>query len=194
MSTRNLEYFPYQCPHCSLVRNATDVAQELPAEVLLHRTRRLIGSFQRQVPRGTQGGRARLHCPGCAEEMHADDLRGHRIPCVRAKLERLKDMQFELKPKDPDPDPAFHVYRVGESHVDFKKRSNHDIVTVDLRRIADITIDGDRTCHIRVLGRVVWHDDGKGWRFTPTAIGRPSSGRTSSASAGENSGGYSGRV
>ncbi len=193
MSTRSLQYFPYQCPHCSLVRNATDVAQELPAEVLLHRTRRLIGSFRRKFPAGP--GRPRTsHCPGCSEEMPGGDLRGHRIPCVRARLERLKDMQFELKPKDPDPDPAFHVYRVGESHVEFQKSSNHDIVTVDLRRIAEITIDDHRTCHVRVLGRVVWHDDGKGWRFTPTAIGRPSSGRTSSASAGENSGGYSGRV
>src|ERR1700733_3983652 len=39
VGTKELEFFPYKCPHCSAVRNATEVANELPPEVLLRRTR-----------------------------------------------------------------------------------------------------------------------------------------------------------
>jgi hypothetical protein len=113
--------------------------------------------------------------------MPMNNLREHRIPCVRAELERLKGMQIQLEPKDPDPHPTFFMHSVGESEVEFQKGSNHDIVTVDLRKIAEITTDGDKTCYIRVLGRVAWLDDVKRWRFAPTAIGRPSLERTSSA-------------
>jgi len=181
MTARKLEYFPYQCPHCSTVRNAADVAKELPAEVLLRRTRPLVGSFRRKRLAGP--GRPRTsRCPGCSQEMPADNLRTHRIPCVRAELERLRGIQIQLEPKDPDPHPTFYMHSVGESEVEFQKGSNHDIVTVDLRKIAEITTDGDKTCYIRVLGRVAWLDDIKRWRFAPTAIGRPSLERTPSAS------------
>jgi hypothetical protein len=62
---------------------------------------------------------------------------------------------------------------VGETEVGFQKGSNHDLVTVDLRKIADIS-QADQQAYIRVLGRVVWHEDIKRWRFAPTgAVGRP---------------------
>lgn len=181
MSAKKLEFFSYECPHCAAVRNAADVAKELPAEVLVQRTRPLIGSCRRMRLAGP--GRPRTsHCPGCAKEMPTEHLRGHRIPCVRAKLEKLTGMQIELEPKDPDPHPAFRLHRMGENEVEFQKISNHDIVTVDLRRIAEITIEDDTTCHIRLLGRVALLDNGKIWRFVPTAIGRPSLARVSSGS------------
>ena len=84
-------------------------------------------------------------------------------------------MTIQLAPKDPDPYPNFHINRISEGEVEFQKGSNHDIVTVDLRKIADITMSpADRVAYIRVLGRIVWHADIKRWRFAPTgAVGRP---------------------
>jgi hypothetical protein len=80
---------------------------------------------------------------------------------------------IHLAPKDPDPYPNFFVHYIRDDEVGFKKASNHDIVTVDLRKIADVT-KTEEGASIRVLGRVAWHDDIKRWQFAPTApIGRP---------------------
>jgi len=122
------------------------------------------------------GGRPTLaRCPGCSQEMSAAELREHRMPCVRSQLKKLHGMEIQLSPKDPDPYPTFYLNHIYDGEVEFIKRSNHDCVTVDLRKIADITIaPTERTAHIRVLGRIVWHDDLKRWRFAPTApVGRP---------------------
>lgn len=107
--------------------------------------------------------------------MSAADLRDHRIPCVRAELQRLQGTVIQLSPKDPDPYPNFYISRVHETEVTFLKGSNNDNVTVDLRRIADITISPqEKLAYIRVLGRIVWHGDIKRWQFEPTApVGRP---------------------
>jgi hypothetical protein len=107
--------------------------------------------------------------------MSSADLREHRLPCVRAELEKLRGKPVQLTPKDPDPYPNFYLHNVGESEAGFEKGSNRDVVTVDLRKIAEIiNTPSHEVAYVRVLGRVVWHDDIKRWRFAPTgAIGRP---------------------
>ncbi len=86
-------------------------------------------------------------------------------------------MAIQLSPKDPDPYPNFYIHYVHEDRVEFHKGSNDDVVTVDLLKIAEIAIShADQMAYIRVLGRVVWHEDIKRWRwrFTPTGtVGRP---------------------
>jgi hypothetical protein len=107
--------------------------------------------------------------------MSAAELRDHRIPCVRDVLKNLSGMEIQVSPKDPDPYPNFHLHYLHENEVEFRKCSNHDMVTVDLRKIAEISInEAERMASVRVLGRIVWRDDIKGWRFAPTApVGRP---------------------
>jgi hypothetical protein len=171
----NLEFFPYTCPHCSKVRNAVEVARELPEQVLLL-TR--AGYIARRRKRVAGPGRPKLaRCPGCSQEMPTEELRNHRIDCVRRELERLRGMPVWLSPKDPDPWPDFHLKQIFEDKVEFEKHSNHDCVTIDLRKIADIAISrDDGRGYVNVLGRIVWHDDIKRWRwyFLPTApVGRP---------------------
>jgi len=113
--------------------------------------------------------------------MPTADLRDRRIPCVRDELQKLRGKQIQLSPKDPDPYPTFYLHYVGEAEVEFEKGSNKDIIAVDLRKIAEIhTSEANRAADIRVLGRVVWHEDIKRWRFAPTgAVGRPPLERTS---------------
>ena len=107
--------------------------------------------------------------------MSAAELRDHRIPCIRKELDKLRGMEIQLTPKDPDPYPNFQLFHLHDGEVEFQKGSNHDIVNVDLRKIAEISINQmERVASVRVLGRIVWHDDIKRWRFVPTApIGRP---------------------
>jgi hypothetical protein len=107
--------------------------------------------------------------------MSAAELRDHRVPCIREEFQKLRGLQIQLAPKDPDPYPNFYLHDLRDGEVEFQKGSNHDIVTVDLRKIAGITINqAERVASIRVLGRVEWRDDIKQWRFAPTApIGRP---------------------
>ena len=112
-------------------------------------------------------------CPGCSQEMSSADLREHRIPCVRRELVKLSGMPIQLAPKDPDPYPNFHLHHVNEAEAAFEKRSNGDLVTVDLRKIAAVS-HADEVGYVRVLGRINWHDGIKRWRFEPTAaVGRP---------------------
>jgi hypothetical protein len=103
------------------------------------------------------------------------DLRSHRTGCVRGELEKLRGMTIRLSPKDPDPYQDFYIVSVNESEVEFKKGSNGDCVTLDLRKISEITISpADKLAYIRLLGRIVWREDLKRWRFAPTAaVGRP---------------------
>jgi len=107
--------------------------------------------------------------------MSSAELREHRLPCVRDQLQELQGVAIQLSPKDPDPYPNFHINHLYEDEVKFQKNSNDDFVTVDLRKIAEIAVSrADRTAYIRVLGRIIWRDDIKRWRFAPTgAVGRP---------------------
>jgi hypothetical protein len=122
-----------------------------------------------------QGARAWRRCPGCSQEMSSADLREHRLPCVRDELNKLRGMTIQLTPKDPDPYPNFRINFIRDGEVEFQKGSNHDVVTVDLRKIAEITINtADRVANVRVLGRIVWRAEIKRWRFAPTGtVGRP---------------------
>jgi hypothetical protein len=168
------EYFAYKCPHCSVVRNAADVAAELSPKVLQLASARLNARNRRNHIAGP--GRPPIaRCPGCSQEMSSADLRDHRLPCVRQELEKLRGMAIQLLPKDPDPYPNFHVGSINEGEVEFRKGSNGDSVAVDLRKIAEITVStADKLAYVRVLGRIVWREDIKRWRFAPTAaVGRP---------------------
>lgn len=130
-----------------------------------------------QTPHAGPGRPALARCPGCGQEMSAGQMGDHRVPCVRMELKKLLAMRIQLLPKDPDPYPDFYIHHLGDNdtEVDFHKASNHDVVTVDLRKIAEMTVNqAEKMAHVRVLGRVVWDGDIKGWRFAPTAaVGRP---------------------
>ena len=168
------EYFRYHCPHCKHDRNALDVAMELDPEVL--RVASARRNARLQTAHAGPGRPTLASCPGCSQAMSAADLRDHRIPCVCKELKQLGAMVIRLLPKDPDPYPDFHLLRASETEVELQKGSNGDIVTIDLRKIAEITRNtADRLAYIRVLGRIAWRDDIKRWRFVPNAaVGRPS--------------------
>jgi hypothetical protein len=107
--------------------------------------------------------------------MPSAELRDHRIPCVRRELQGLRGKPVQLAPKDPDPYPNFYIEPLSDDAltVIFRKGSNKDGVSVDLRKIAEITATGEGA-YIRLLGRVVWHADTSSWEFSPTgAVGRP---------------------
>jgi len=84
-------------------------------------------------------------------------------------------MTIQLSPKDPDPYPNFRINRVQDAVVEFLKSSNQNLVTIDLRKIAEITVNqAEQLAYIRVLGRIAWHADIEGWKFEPTGpVGRP---------------------
>jgi hypothetical protein len=110
--------------------------------------------------------------------MSATEMREHRIPCVRNELKRLIGKPFQLSPKEPDPYPDFYIHNLSDdaAEAEFHKGSNGDVVTIDLRKIAEITTanPGKPMAYVRVRGRIVWHDDIKRWRFAPTGeVGRP---------------------
>jgi hypothetical protein len=89
------------------------------------------------------------------------------------QIQRLS-LRIRLTPKDPDPYPDFYLTEIGEGDVTFSKGSNSDQVTVDLNKVAEITIDRqEKIAHIRILGHIAWHEDIQRWRFAPSRIGRP---------------------
>ncbi len=156
------------------MRNAAEVASELPDAILRLAAGRRNARL-RMIRRAGPGRPALARCPGCSQEMPSAELKDHRLNCLRTELDKLRGMKILLSPKDPDPYPNFHINYIRDDEVEFQKGSNHDIVTVDLRKIAEITLDrAENVAHIRVLGRIVWHDDIKRWRFAPTGmVGRP---------------------
>ena len=170
------EYFFYTCPHCRNQTNAVQVAANLPEEILVAEAGRRNGRRQRRRHAGP-GRPSVVRCPGCSTEMSSAELREHRVECVHKKLQevpRLPGFRIRLTPKDPDPYPDFYFNEIRETEVEFKKGSNSDHITVDLNKIAEITIDHEsRVAHIRVLGHITWCEDIKRWRFAPSQIGRP---------------------
>jgi hypothetical protein len=174
MSMKTAECFSYTCPHCHAATNAVQVAAALPAEILLAEAARHSGRRQRR--HAGPGRPTIVRCPGCDNPMSAADLRQHRLACVRSKLQQIQrlSLRIRLSPKDPDPYPDFYMAEIGEADVTFSKGSNSDQVTVDLNKVAQITIDHQgKIAHIRVLGHIGWHEDIKRWRFAPSRIGRP---------------------
>ena len=166
------EFYRYECPNCGAVRNAGEVAEELDISVLRLAVARGNALSRRRKSAGT--GRPIVgRCPGCSQEMSSVELRHHRVPCVRNHLLKLRGKPILLTPKDPDPYPNFYIRDLNENEAEFFKGSNHDVVTVDLRKIGEIG-ETDGIGYIRLLGRIVWHDDIKRWRFIPTRpLGRP---------------------
>jgi hypothetical protein len=156
------------------VRNAADVAKELPAEVLLRRTRPLIGSLRRKRVAGP-GRPSKTRCPGCDVRKTAAQLRKHRLSCIRKRLQEVKGHKIRLIPKDPDPYPNFSIENVRENQAIFKKLSSSQLLTIELQKVAEISVaDEQGLCYVRLQGSVRWNDDLKEWQFLPTRIGRPS--------------------
>ena len=170
----NIEQFLFICPHCNNKTNAAQVAAALPDEILLNEAARRSGRRQRK--HAGPGRPTSVRCPGCDCEMSSSELREHRVACVRSKLQEIQHLAFQIRltPKDPDPYPDFYINQVAETEVEFRKGSNSDHVTVELRKVAEVTLDREgRVAHIRLLGHISWHEDIKRWRFAPSQIGRP---------------------
>jgi hypothetical protein len=172
------EYFAYSCLHCHAETNAAVVAAALPDEVLNAETARRNG--RRQTPHAGPGRPPVVRCPGCDDSMTMEELREHRVRCVRDRLLTLQRVGFKvwLSPKDPDPYPAFSIHSIDDELVHFKKGSTPQVpIAIELRKIAEITVDEVKEIvHIRLLGRLVWDPASTLWSFTPSRIGRPPGG------------------
>jgi hypothetical protein len=108
--------------------------------------------------------------------MSGAELREHRLGCVCRRLNELvlQNLNIRLQPKDPDPYPNFRIQKVSENEVEFHKLSSGQYLTVETRKIADITVSADeRIAYLRLLGRVCWEQDIQRWRFKATLVGRP---------------------
>jgi len=169
------EYFSYTCPQCSHETNAAKLAAALPDQILFIECARRNGR-KRKNPNAGPGRPTIVRCPGCDQEMSSTELRPHRSDCVRQKLKIIHGLarSVRISPKDPDPYPNFYIVQVSENEVEFEKGSNHDRITVELNKIAEIIVGGDdNIAHIRVLGHIAWLEEIKRWRFRPSQIGRP---------------------
>jgi len=73
--------------------------------------------------------------------MSSAELRGHRIPCVRTKLQEFQHLSFPVRliPKNPDPHSDFLIKQISQAEVEFRKGSNADHLTVGLQKIAEMT-------------------------------------------------------
>lgn len=173
----NTEYFAFSCPHCHGQSNAADIAAILPDEILSLENARRNG--RRQKPHAGPGRPTIARCPGCEQEMSTSELRDHRLGCVQTHLNQLKQLAIDvrLSPKDPDPYPNFRIWEVGASEVQFRKLSSMQHISVELRKVAEITVDDpSRIVHIRLYGRVTWDEVGQRWHFVSTRVGRPRTG------------------
>jgi len=98
---------------------------------------------------------------------------------VRRELERCRrEGPFQLSPKDPDPYPDFYIQHLPDDATEVEFHKGPHVVTVDLRKIAEITPVklGKTITHVRILGRIAWHPeiDGGRWVCEPTGpVGRP---------------------
>jgi len=169
------QYFSHTCPHCRAETNAAEVAAALPDEILLAETARRNG--RRQTPHAGPGRPTIVRCPGCDGEMSSAELREHRVDCVCRRLKELlqQNMNIRLQPKDPDPYPNFRIEKISENEIEFHKLSSSQRLTVETRKVAEITVSPEeRLAYIRLLGRVSWDSGSQQWRFTAPVVGRPS--------------------
>ncbi len=161
------QFFPYECPDCHRVRNASDVARELDYAVLITEMARRRG--RRQTPHAGPGRPSMVRCPGCEVEMSSSEAREHRIPCVRNRLQGLRTHRIHLCPKDPDPWRDFRIDDVRTDEVVFEKLSSTQRLPIELRKVAEITIDSyQHLATIRLHGRVAW--DGVNWALMPVRL------------------------
>src|SRR5882672_327786 len=151
------EFFTIECPGCRGLLRATSVAAALPDEVLFAETARRNG--KRQTPHAGPGRPSLARCPGCDLEMRANEMRDHRLPCVRHRLAQLLQLSFKvhLSPKDPDPYPDFRIESVDGDWGRFQKLSSSQRLEIHLAKIAEIIVDRSaKVVYIRLLGRVIW--------------------------------------
>lgn len=86
-----------------------------------------------------------------------------------------QNMNIRLQPKDPDPYPNFRIEKISENEIEFHKLSSSQRLTVETRKVAEITVSPEeRLAYIRLLGRVSWDSGSQQWRFTAPVVGRPS--------------------
>lgn len=170
------QYFQFICAHCGAVTNAADVAASLPRKIISTENARRIAV--RQTPHAGPGRPKFTRCPGCDGPMSASELRSHRIPCVKRRLEDLRErsIRVHLRPKDPDPYPEFRIEEVEHDCVRFQKLSSDQRLSIEIRKIAEVTLH-EQSASIRLFGRVRWVEvgvPGPEWQFTPTrSAGRP---------------------
>jgi hypothetical protein len=109
--------------------------------------------------------------------MPSAELRDHRVDCVRERLKQLqrKGWYVRLFPKDPDPYPNFVIRDFPtDEEVRFEKLSSDQHLSIELRKIAEITPrSSDQLIYIRVLGKVRWEENKREWQFAPARVGRP---------------------
>jgi hypothetical protein len=169
------QQFFFKCPHCATETSESQVAAQLHDEIFFMEAGRR--QARRQTPHAGPGRPTVVRCPGCDSEMGAAELRDHRVPCVRDRLTKLQRNCFKIRllPKDPDPYPNFSILRIEEESVQFQKDSSMQSLSVELRKIGDITVSSnEQLIYIRLLGRVHWDEPATLWRFLPSRIGRPS--------------------
>jgi hypothetical protein len=164
------EEFIFECPGCKRQLNAAEVAATLNEAVLRVELARRNG--KRQTPHPGPGRPARSCCPGCGEIMTTSELCEHRVPCVRERLSEIqnKDFMIHLYPKDPDPNPDFVIVSLREREVEFRKLSSMQSLTVELQKIATITLQTvEKIVDIELRGRVIWNDGRQRWDFMSKA-------------------------
>jgi hypothetical protein len=169
------QYFSHTCPHCRAKTNAAEVAATLQDEVLFAEAARRNG--RRQTPHAGPGRPTIVRCPGCDAEMSSAELREHRVDCVCRRLNELlqQNVNIRLQPKDPDPYPNFRLEKISENEIELHKLSSGQRLTVETRKVAEITVSvAEKVAYVRLLGRVSWDSGIQRWRFTAPVIGRPS--------------------
>ena len=160
------QFFTIDCPHCGEKMNAAHVAQMLPPEVFAVELASRNG--KRQTRHAGPGRPSVVRCPGCDIKMPTAELREHRLPCLRDRLNTLQFRHVRLYPKDPDPYPDFFLQRVSEDKADFEKLSSSQYLSIELQKISEISINArEQRTYIRVLGRVSWDGTRKQWNFLP---------------------------
>jgi hypothetical protein len=165
-----LQFFPYECPDCHSTRNAAEVAKQLDYAILATEMARRKG--RRQTPHAGPGRPSIVRCPGCDVEMSSAELREHRMACVRDYLKSLLPYTIHLCPKDPDPFPDFRIERVDIDEVVLRKISSTAQLCIELRKVAEITLDKPtKIATIRLLVRVAW--DGDRWLLVPARPASP---------------------
>jgi hypothetical protein len=108
--------------------------------------------------------------------MQTADLREHRIPCLRDRLNNLKYRHVILFPKDPDPYPDFFLQRLNEDKAEFEKSSSGHCLSIELQKITEVVPnDQEQKTYIRVLGRVSWSEANRSWQFLPRLANRATS-------------------
>ena len=143
----------------------------LRADELLRSERaRRNGLKPRQRQAGPGRPRGVATCPGCAGVFNLPEFRDHRFPCLREKLQLLKEARQEirLKPIDVTPYNAFRVEEIKDDKIVFHKFSNQQLLEVPLRAIRGLTPPlNQEPAEIALRGGVRWKADIERWAFVP---------------------------